>query len=565
MESEILLGHYWHNAATCYARVTLIPMDNDEFNRVIKYVNTIEQFEGKTVINGNANPKYKKWKAEHLPLLFFVNNSRRPSADDTACCPSGYACVDIDNLPNTRIDITHPAVQFVNYTRKGAHIYIYSPSLLTTSPLKWQDAYNRIAITIYDEIRAEHHDVKFDGRLSQITWGCYIWGGKWVMNRNASYDYTAGDILVTDEDISRMYTGYIPAKAGVTIKRVNNKGNMRVTCEEEAVESTANGKTWTEALISLGVDAGMLNDFNHLPLAKFIHKYYGKYEPIHEAKPVYQEYECYDGSVCEAAILGGQLPKTWRPYDPNDKVKKGKRRHTLYNHLVKAKQQLTWLASDENTRAEKEGYDPNRLLFDAAHFSYCFFEYGKEYDKNKIRRCLHGALIYIDSEDRKSYDKRNISIGKMGTDTETGEYREIGTRDKIRNAPKVNKTERMKLVLKQCRGELALKENIVLIQTDGVGGTDSLSERTIKDYLKRAKTNPKMLKEYPWLASVEFSGNKKAVTIRNRHSGETRTFKTVKECCETLGISEKTYHTKFKKGKGDSAKDWEVVDDLGRG
>ena len=89
--------------------------------------------------------------------------------------------------------------------------------------------------------------------------------------------------------------------------------------------------------------------------------------------------------------------------------------------------------------------------------------------------------------------------------------------------------------------------------------------RTIKDYFKRAKANPKMLKVYPWLANVEFCGNKKAVTIRNRHSGEKMTFKTVKECCITLGISEKTYHTKFKKGKGDSAKDWEVVDDLGRG
>ena len=540
-------------------------MDNDEFNRIKDYVHTIKQFTGETVVNGETSPLYKSWKARNLPLLFFVSDNRRPSADDTTCCASGYASIDIDNLPGTQIDITHPAVQFINYTRKGAHIYFYSPSLLTTSPLKWQDAYNRIAITLYEDIRQSHPEVKFDGRLSQITWGCYIWGGKWVVNWNASFDYKAGDILVTDEDISRMYTGYIPAKAGVKTKRVNKNGKMTTVCEEEVMESTVNGKTWTEALISFGVNADMLNDFNHLPISKFIHKYYGKYEPIHEAKPIYQEYECYDGSVCEVAVLGGQLPKTWRPYDQKDKIKKGERRHNLYNHLVKAKQQLMWLASDDNTIAEKEAYDPDRLLFDAAHYSYCFFESGKEYDKNKIRRCLHGALVHNDGEDRKSYDKRNISIGKMGTDTDTGEYRAISTREKIRNAPKVNKTERMKLVLKQWNGKLSSKDNIERIQSDGISDIDSLSERTIKDYIKRAKTNPKMLKEYLWLANTEFGGNKKTVTIRNKQSGEVMTFKTVKECCETLGISEKTYHTKFKKGKGESAKDWEVIVSSERG
>lgn len=558
-----LLGMYWHNAATCYGNTPLVPMDYAHLEAEIRRVDSAEPFSGEPkTADGRTNDRYKAWKRTNLPILYFTLSETRPSKDDTACNPSGWAMIDIDNLPNTSIMVMHPSVKFINYTRNGAHVFVYSPSLLESrTPWSWQNEYNKIAVQIHNEIKAEHPNVKFDGNLSRICWGCYIWGGEYWRNPNSdiSFSERAGDIFVTDDDIKTIYEGYTQEKESKTLKNVNdNSAIQHVEVETEGGEEKI-AKTWTKLLLSLGIDSEMMRDFNHLSLKNFIHKYYGRYEPIHESKAKTRAEELYDGTVCEVAWVDGRLPKTYRPYKPENKAEPHKRRKTLYNRLLNAKQQLKWLASDENTIAEKEVYDINRLLFQAAWYAYCFLVDGERYGKNKIRRTLHSVLIAKDTEDRKTYDKRKTAMGEMCADSETGEWRKMTTNEKKANAPKAGKTKRIEKVLKQWNPRLSVKENIEALRVDGVEGTDSLNARTVIDYIKRAKNNPNTVDRHPWLADIVF-GNRKSVRIRNKVSGEVLEFKSAKECYERLGISKNTYHTKFLKGNGEAAVEWEVLE-----
>ena len=558
-ETDIILGHYWRNAATCNANTHLIPLDNDAFNRVIGELNAMDRFVGSAkTADGSTNAEYKSWKAHHLPILYFTRRDNRPSDNDNTICASGYAVIDIDNM-KSEVNVIHPCVQFINHTHNGSHIFVFSKALLKArTPYEWQSEYNKIAVEIHQIIARKHKEVKFDGSLSRIDWGIYLWYGKWLVNNESSMEWMPEDVLVTQSDIGRIYENYKPARVRDILVNVNSKKeSVRAESEDDGYKTSAN---YTERLLRTGIDETLLSFFNHNSLKKFVMAYHDDYEPIESAKPKHSEYKCYDGSVCEAAILNKSMPKVWRPYDTAHKIEKGNRRKELYKHVKKARLFLLQLDSDDNKTAERENYDVNRLFYDAVRYAYCSFEGGHKYSKDKIRRSVYSALVHrFDEFDKPSLDKRNTAMGRNAVDTETGEIVPMTTSMKRNLAPKVNKTERIKKLLKQWNPLLDTESNISELKDYGYEGVEKLTERTMVSYLKTAASNTEFTEMYPWLLSYKVESGRKPVRIRRREDGEVLEFKTAKECYEWLGISEKTFHTKFKKGRGEAAKLCELI------
>ena len=564
------IGFYAKNALESGFGNHLRELTDDNFSSVI------EKIGEKCPYSKCDGAAYFNWKSKNLPLLFFTMRSGRPSKDDIEIYPSGYAVIDVDGADNIGIDTSHPSVTCLNRTKNGVHIYVHSVGLAkATTRKRWQEEYNRVAYGVWRSISDSNGKVKFDGSNSRFTQGSYLWNTDWA-GKSATFDpnYESDDTIIGKDILLEMYDSkYKDEEDSEYDALVGTKNGIRKRRIREESDTTVK-ESLDRRLAALGVSDEMLRDFNGMRLSDFIKSRRGVFEPIRGAVPKYEPFKCYDGTTVLVCMADKSMPKVWQPFmgsriqnaDGSFKyrIAEGGRRRSLYCHLLQAAQTLKITESDG--RFGGGGFSPDRLLFDAVWWVLNLCENGWKFPKTEIRQTLLSALERCDGDIKVAFDSRSVIGGSHRIDEETGELVRNDKEGKLSDTAKVRKTLRILEFLEEYDPSKPLDENIEEIRERGFSGIDGLARKTYIGYIRDAKANGELVERYPWLSDIDVKpkqkgwNRKKSIAIRNKREGFIERFGSVEECAEFLGISKKNFYSKFIKGRGLTANEWEVYD-----
>ena len=254
-----MIGHYYYRKTSKDKHfnpsydAALLPLTNGNFFELVESITP-------TCPLNKADTGYKQWKQNNLPIVYFTNEPHRPKGDTTNTA-TGYAMVDVDNLPDVRLECNHPSIVATNHTGNGTHFFIYG--VFGDTPQEWQQNYNLYAWEIYNELTKKYgdHQIKLDGHQSQYYWGCYLWGGmdNWVFNNHNDKGYNPAHVALSDEQLNTMYdedTYWLSGKENATGTTLNN-------CVDggELKQRTANAKN--------SISKDMLNDYKSLRYTDF--------------------------------------------------------------------------------------------------------------------------------------------------------------------------------------------------------------------------------------------------------------------------------------------------------
>lgn len=542
-----MIGHYYYfketndgHFAPSYTK-TLLPLTEVNFFSVIDTITPACPLK-------KEDKGYKEWKQENLPLVYFTESQKRPKGD-SAVHATGYAMIDLDNNPNVRCVSNHPAVVATNYTGNGTHFFI--SGVFGATPREWQLEYNKFAWELYIELTAKYGDLKFDGRLSQYDWGCYLWGNRanWVVNGSPNLNYKPTDIELSDEQLNKMYDEDSYWVAGSTAKTSKEKD-----ASEEVIRELADYR---------GISTEMRNDYLSMRYTDFLDKYSKQYNKITGTEQEFEWYTDYDGNTYEMGKTNGQKVVLWEiwmqhPHDvptgfdgrPDYRIQKGHRRESIFKRAL------------QTSQFTHDHLDPDHILFDAVLWCVNCCVDGLKFPKKELLEQVSNAITRSSTYDCRLYtDPRLFISGSERIDKGTGEIIPMRKGDKIAANARCRKTERIKEVVKVWNPVLNDDENIEAVRS-WIDGMEHSTERTIKSYLKSAQNMPELLDEYPWLKDLLF---KKAgrcaeqICIRNQQSGEVIRFSSKKECMARLGIKSRRTFAKFLDGLTKFNQAYEVV------
>lgn len=545
-----MIGHYYYiketndgHFAPSYTK-TLLPLTQVNFFNVIDTITP-------TCPLRKEDEGYKEWKQENLPLVYFTQAPRRPRGESAAQV-TGYAMIDVDNLPNVRCVSNHPAVVATNYTGNGTHFFI--GGVFGQTPREWQLEYNKFAWEIFRELTDKYGDLKFDGRSSQYDWGCYLWGNRanWVVNGSPNLNYKPTDIELSDEQLNRMYDedSYWIAGTRATKSKVEQK-----TTDDDTIRKLADFR---------GISTEMRNDYLSMRYTDFLNKYSERYSKITGTEQEFDWYTDYEGNTYEMGKTNGQKVVLWEiwmqhPHDvptgsdgrPDYRIKKGHRRESIFKRAL------------QTSQFTQDHLDPDHILYDAVLWCVNCCVDGLKFPKKELLEQVCNAISRSSTYDCRLYfDPRQFISGSDRIDAETGEIITMRKGDKIAANARCRKTERIKEVVKVWDLDLSDEENIEEVRS-WVDGMEHTTLRTVKSYLKSAKNMPELLVEYPWLKTLSFkTAGKQAeqICIRNLQSSEVILFPSKKDCMAWLGIKSRRTFTKFLEGLTKFNKAYEVVE-----
>lgn len=545
-----MIGHYYHFKQTndrCFApsyTKTLLPLTQVNLFNVIDTITP-------TCPIKKEDEGYKEWKQMNLPLVFFTQSSRRPRGESAAQA-TGYAMIDVDNLPNVRCVSNHPAVVATNYTGNGTHFFI--GGVFGQTPREWQLEYNKFAWEIFRELTDKYGDLKFDGRSSQYDWGCYLWGGRenWNVNFNRNIDYKPTDIVLSEEQLNLIYDKDSYWLAGST-RATKGKVEQKST-DDDIIRELADFR---------GISPEMRNDFRSLRYTDFIDKYSVQYSKIIGTEQVFDWYTDYEGNTYEMGKTNGQKVVLWEiwmqnPHNvpkgsdgrPDYRIQEGHRRESIFKRAL------------QTSQFTHDHLDPDHILYDAVLWCVNCCVDGLKFSKRELLEQVSNAISRSSTYDCRLYcDPRQFISGSITLDNETGEIITMRKGDKIAANARCRKTERIKELVKVWNPELNDTENIEEVRA-WVDGMEHTTERTVKSYLKSAQNMPELLDEYPWLKDLLFkkAGRRaEQICIRNQQSGEVIRFSSKKECMARLGIKSRRTFVKFLAGSTKYNTTYEVV------
>lgn len=547
-----MIGHYYYFKETndehfspSYTK-TLSPLTEVNFFSVI---DTIPP----TCPLKKEDKDYKEWKQENLPLVYFTQTSKRPKGD-SAVHATGYAMIDVDNLPNVRCVSNHPAVVATNYTGNGTHFFI--GGVFGQTPREWQLEYNKFAWEIFRELTDKYGDLKFDGRSSQYDWGCYLWGGRenWSVNFNRNINYKPANIELSEEQLDRMYDEDSYWLAGNTANTTKIKVN-ETTASEDIIRKLADFR---------GISTEMRNDYLSMRYTDFLNKYSEQYNKITGIEQVFDWYTDYEGNTYEMGKTNGQKVILWEiwmqnPHSvpkgadgrPDYRIQKGHRRESIFKRAL------------QTTQFTHDHLNPDHILYDAVLWCADCCVDGLKFPKKELLEQVCNAISRSSTYDCRLYfDPRQFISGSDRIDKETGEIIPMWKGDKIAANARCRKTERIKEVVKVWDLDLSDEENIEEVRS-WIDGMEHTTQRTVISYLKAAQKMPELLVEYPWLKDLSFNKAGRCtehIEIRDLHSGELIRFESKKDCMEWLGIKSRRTFAKFLDGLTKFNQEYEVVE-----
>ncbi len=545
----ITIGHYYYfketndgHFAPSYTK-TLSPLTEVNFFNVIDTITP-------TCPLKKEDEGYKEWKQENLPLVYFTQTSKRPIGG-SAIHATGYAMIDVDDLPNVRCESRHPAIVATNYTGNGTHFFI--SGVFGTTPREWQLEYNKYAWEIFCELTAKYGDLKFDGRLSQYDWGCYLWGNRanWVVNGSPNLNYKPTDIELSDEQLNRMYDegSYWIAGTRATKGKVEQKST-----DDDTIRKLADFR---------GISTEMRNDYLSMRYTDFLNKYSERYSKITGTEQEFEWYTDYEGNTYEMGKTNGQKVVLWEiwmqhPHDlptgsdgrPDYRIQKGHRRESIFKRALQTSQYT------------QDHLDPDHILYDAVLWCVNCCVDGLKFPKKELLEQVSNAIYRSSTYDCRLYtDPRLFISGSERIDKGTGEIIPMRKGDKIAANARCRKTERIKELVKVWDPDLSDAENIEVVRS-WVDGMEHTTLRTVKSYLKSAKNMPELLVEYPWLndLSLKKAGRcTEQIGIRNLQNGKVILFPSKKDCMAWLGIRSRKTFVKFLAGSTKYNTTYEVV------
>ena len=551
---KILIGHYHIGAYNCYASTMLYELTNQNIEYVLKDIPSCCPY------TKDDEKKYKNWKSSHLPIVFFTFSNQRPEMTFSAGT-TGYAVIDVDNTNGQKITTNHPSVCQMNHTGNGTHLFIHADGWGIT-PMEWQQNYNRIAYSVWNDLNARYPGVTLDGHNSVHYQGCYLWNTEWVQNPNYDRNYTPEDTYITDDITSQMYTTGTYTKCECdTFKNYTiydpTKKNVKVVNDIDAMN-----------IMSQSISNEMRDDFFTVKLLEFLKKYWIIYKPIIGTTPVFSQYTDYEGNVYDMYRTNGEMVRLWQPIMQSRKnlrqneegkydysIKEGGRKKSLYSHLIQAAQFL----ESENRM------NPDHLLYDAVYWIVNYCENGLRFPKEEIMETVHKVIIsYKFEECRMRFDNRSMVSGGEMVDSETGEVVPMDKGMKIRANAKCRKTERIKDVVGQWHPDKSIDWNVEHIKSWEDKGTMNLKKKTFLNYRGLAKNMPDMVEKYRWLENFEIMekvGRKcEGIVLQDLCTGEVHEFQSKGECMEWLGIGNRKTFSKFLKGRTKFSKKYKVLE-----
>lgn len=545
-----MIGHYYYFKETndehfspSYTK-TLSPLTEVNFFSVIDTI-------APTCPLKKEDDEYKEWKQENLPLVYFTQTSKRPKGD-SAVHATGYAMIDVDNLPNLRCESNHPAIVATNYTGNGTHFFI--SGVFGQTPREWQLEYNKYAWEIFCELIAKYGDLKLDGRLSQFDWGCYLWGNRdnWIFNKSKVPNYKPAKIELSEEQLSLIYdkdSYWIAGSTRATKGKVEQKST-----DDDTIRELADFR---------GISPEMRNDFRSLRYTDFLEKYSVRYCKITGTEQEFEWYTDYEGNTYEMGKTNGQKVVLWEIWMQNPhSVPKGSDGRLDYRIQEGHRRESIFKRALQTSQFTHDHLNPDHILYDAVLWCVNYCVDGLKFPKKELLEQVCNAISRSSTYDCRLYlDPRQFISGSDRIDEETGEIVSMGKGDKIAANARCRKTERIKEVVKVWNPDLSEEDNIEAVRS-WIDGMEHTTERTVKSYLKSAQNMPKLLEEYPWLKDLSF---KKAgrcteqIGIRNLQSGEVILFPSKKDCMAWLGIQSRKTFVKFLEGLTKYNTTYEVV------
>lgn len=489
-----------------------------------------------------ADTGYKQWKQNNLPIVYFTNEPHRPKGDTTNTA-TGYAMVDVDNLPDVRLECNHPSIVATNHTGNGTHFFIYG--VFGDTPQEWQQNYNLYAWEIYNELTAKYgdHQLKLDGHQSQYYWGCYLWGGmdNWVFNNHNDKGYFPAHVALSDVQPNTMY----------------DKDTYWVSGKENATGSTLINCVGGAIVAHRKISIEMLTDFRMLRYTDFLDRYCNQYDKITGTQQEFTWYTDYMGNTYEMGKTNGQKVVLWEPWmqvskNGNYKIAKGHRRRSIFNRAL------------QTSQFTHDFLNPDHILYDSVLWCVCYCEDGLKFPKNELLEQVESAISKHYNYKCVLYvDPRKFISGTALVDNETGEVKPMTKNDKIAANARCRKTERIKEVLNIWNPNLTDDENIAEVRTL-VDGMDKATQRTIKSYLQTAQTIEQLVTGFPWLKDLKFNtnergGQKQQIKLLNKETGETIEFESKQKCMEWLGVKSRKTFSKFIDGQTKLNKRFEVL------
>ena len=549
----MLIGHYYYKKETNDRyfspsfRKTLSPLTDENFFSVIDSITPVCPL-------SKEDAGYKDWKGENLPLLYFTNKPKRPD-EESSTYSTGYAMIDVDNMPNKRLESSHPSVVAINYTGNGTHFIIRG--VFGSTPREWQLQYNRYAWEIFNELTSQYGAVKFDGRLSLCYWGCFIWGGRdnWVLNTKKVPDYKPENIELTEAQLEQIYDAGSYTLADCTTAK--GKGNVK---KQKASTCSLSLREYAEYT---GISNEMREDFFSLSYTEYLDIYSIQYDRITGTTQNYDWYTDYQGNVYEMGKANGTKVMLWQPWmknpntvpknddgTPDYRIQKGHRRASIY-----------WRAL-QTSQLTRDHINPNHILFDAVNWCVHYCVDGVKFPKRELLQQVCNAVNRRDTyKSCLKKDPRKFISGDEMLDSETGEIVDMTRTDKIAANARCRKTERIKETAMEWNPNLSFEENLEEVRNWSYGMRNA-TKRTILKYLKTAQTMPELVKEYPWLLDLTFhkaGRSKEPITIKNSESGEMLEFDSKEDCMRYIGIKSRRTFTKFLLGQTKYNKTYEVL------
>ena len=523
MESDrLLLGYYAANAHT---------KKGSPLNEVEATEDNVRWLSGRAGIcpyKKSDGIKYKEWKSENIPLLFFTEQNTRPDKDKDTVKPSKFCCIDIDNTTD-KIEIKHHSVFAVNYTSNGVHILAHSNGVWGSTAQSWRNVYDSLAYAIQSELKGKYGVVKFDPALSDYYWGCYIWNTEWVFNENFDPDFVHVDSGLSNEDVANLYD------------------KPRGKAKNAKVGAYYSQKDIKDAE-TLGFSNGVVSDLFRLSYDDFLKEYRGRFEVFSDDKPVFKPLETVDGSTYDMCRTNGSLVKFWIPLYSKGfggRIPKGGRTRSIM------------MRATSTARYSGDSLDRDRVLYDAVVWYVQWCGRDEELSKKDLLRAVEKGISNRRMDLDFIVDRRKFISGEYMVDKGTGELISMTKGLKISANNKARRTDRVLEMLDVWDNSRSFDENVA----NAMKWLGVKKRETILKYLQDAKSNKGYLLQYPFLESIEIKsdGRSREVSVLDLRSLEVLSFKSVSECMRALDIKSKVAFSRFKKGKTKLNKRYKII------
>lgn len=410
-----------------------------------------------------VEPKqYQHYKTECLHLLYFTSSNYRPTKDDTNpyINSTNWFVLDIDHFKAKTKEETFeliqancpPFVRFIQLTGKGLHIWCYC-NLTMTNKENWMTVYDQCATEVYHVI-----NTPFDQNCRNITQGTYIW------HQNEANNYDNPNFSTS---FSFDFTESLPQDVLYEQK-----------CDDTKVKWNSTSDNKDEAAI-ITLDADFLKDYQQLSMVEFLRKYGADYSICSESERNFSYNETFWGEKIFAYKTNGRHYRVFAP-KYYDNVKKSLQNRKLEDGQGRKKYLFcagcAIMNINPNTTFEE-------LLYNMVYYFLSFVDNSKDkITKKKLQEITEEAFAKHQSYHTEVLDKRKWIIGNEKIlDEETGLYRQKTRGEKLREAQKLRKNEKVKEVMAYIDANLSVRENHERLKKHGVKISESYLRRILNE------------------------------------------------------------------------------------